>query len=85
MKKASGFAVTVILIFLFLTGCSTTNEDSGQDNVAGSSEDNSNQFVVDGEDIQLDEIAAEIDLILTVTAGDIGSVDYKVVVEYVLV
>jgi len=71
MKRTSCLVITVMLILLFVTGCSTKNEDSGkgsevlpqtsdeivaQNDAAVSSEANSSHFVVNGDTIQLDTI-----------------------------
>lgn len=72
MKRASGLVIAVMLTLLFVTGCNTTNEVSGQSSelspqasnentaqngASGSPEENSIQLVVDGENIQFDTIS----------------------------
>lgn len=72
MKRASGLVIAVMLTLLFVTGCNTTNEVSGQSNelspqasnentaqngATGSPKENSSHLVVDGEIIQFDTIS----------------------------
>lgn len=77
MKRTSGLVITIMLILLFVTGCNTTNEDSGQgsgvspqtsdenatQNGAKGSQENSSQLVGDGENIQFSTISIMSDKI----------------------